>query len=444
MGQACPKKLRVHLSDDNRNRQNNVRHPSDDAALLFLVASEQPGPSALRLTQTGATSEPLGPSAQRLTKKQLTTKGHVKKYSDVHAGNAQAESTNQLIWMSSVPPRDSMPAGSRVYVVRRMKLPDDRVQTVIDEVPEPKRAQMKKPKKLEEVTDFGQTEPLIESSDSPVQDMCKKAVSIQSTVLGQSESQALKSTLPSQSESRALSQAQVAKTTRRNAYIKQLMARMGSKEIEERIRAIGQLVDDCTLKPSMVVSCIFPVFDSIRARLVESNRMVNLHMLKALGTIIPQMKESLSKVVYMLIPAIINNHINSKTYAIYIAALAAIRSIVHNLDNSFLLEIFVTKTQLLSGHAKTDLTDIVADMAMELYPRRPKMVEQEVLPLLWHLLVVCSRSAATVTLFRALYFHMGPRLWASAACQPLSIRRGLHQLLSSAHGYKKKHTSEHL
>lgn len=64
---------------------------------------------------------------------------------------------------------------------------------------------------------------------------------------------------------------------------------------------------------------------------MESNRKVNLHMLKALGTIIPQMKESLPKVVYVLIPAIVDNHLNSKTNAIYVTALAAIRSVVRNL-----------------------------------------------------------------------------------------------------------------
>ncbi|XP_035256837.1 TOG array regulator of axonemal microtubules protein 2 [Anguilla anguilla] len=218
----------------------------------------------------------------------------------------------------------------------------------------------------------------------------------------------------------------------KDTYVKQLMAQMGSKCIQKRISAINQLVDDCILKPGIIMSCIFPVFDTIRARLVESNRMVNLHMLKALGTIIPQMKERLHKVVFLLIPAIVDNHLNSKTNAIYSTALAAIRSVVHNLDNSLLLEILVTKAQLISGNAKTDLTDTVAGMVMELYPRRPKMVEQQVLPLLWHMLAICSRSAATVTLFRALYSHMGPRLWAAAACQPLSIRKGLQHLLSSA------------
>lgn len=100
------------------------------------------------------------------------------------------------------------------------------------------------------------------TDSSPSQGMCKTPATIQSTVSGQPGSQAFKNTHPSQSESRALSK--VAKRTCWNAYIKPLMAQMGSKCIQERIRAIDQLVDSCTLRPDLVMSCAFSVIQLSR------------------------------------------------------------------------------------------------------------------------------------------------------------------------------------
>ncbi|KAJ8418187.1 hypothetical protein AAFF_G00138960 [Aldrovandia affinis] len=343
--------------------------------------------------------------------------------------------SNQLVWQR-VPSTDNIPAARKIYIVSKTKLPGEKVSALIADIPAPRKVFIVRKNHLpgEELITVANQVPALKkvffdrktelpqhSSNSTVQALCK--ISRKTTPAS------VQITLPGQSVSWAEPWDQGTKMAGRNAYIKHMTAKMESKEFQERIRAIDQLVEDCNTNPSMVMTCIFPVFDAIRARLVESNRKVNLHMLEALGLIIPQLKKSLSKVVYILIPALVDNHLNSKNTAIYSAALGAIRALVQNIDNALLLEIFVTKAQLLSGQAKADLTDTVADMVMELYSRKPKMVEQEVLPLLWHLLAVSGNTEETGTLCKALYSQMGPRLRTCAASQPLSIVKDLNNLL---------------
>ena len=71
------------------------------------------------------------------------------------------------------------------------------------------------------------------------------------------------------------------------------------------------------------------------------------------------------------------------------------------------------------------------ELVTELYPRRPQLVEQKALPLLWGLLGPSSGSVhrATTSLCRALHHQMGPGLRQSAASQPPSVGRDLNQLL---------------
>ncbi|KAJ8418152.1 hypothetical protein AAFF_G00138610 [Aldrovandia affinis] len=337
--------------------------------------------------------------------------------------------SNQIVWQR-IPSTDNIPPARKIYIVSKTKLPGEKVSALIADIPAPRKVFIVRKNHLpgEELITVAKkvffdrkTELPQHSSNSTVQGL--------RNISKKSAPASVQRTLPGQSVSQAEPQDQGIKMVARNAYIKQMTAKMESTEFQERIRGINQLVEDCHRNPDMVMSCICPVFDAIRARLVESNRKVNLHMLEALGLIIPQLKESLSKVLYILIPALVNNHLNSKNTAIYSAALGAIRALVQNIDNALLLEIFVTKAQLLSGQAKADLTDTVADMVMELYSRKPKMVEQEVLPLLWHLLAICKNSRATATLCKALYSQMGPRLRRCAVSQPLSIIKDLNNLL---------------
>uniref|UniRef100_A0A3Q3VUZ0 TOG domain-containing protein n=1 Tax=Mola mola TaxID=94237 RepID=A0A3Q3VUZ0_MOLML len=181
---------------------------------------------------------------------------------------------------------------------------------------------------------------------------------------------------------------------------------------------------------------LFQVFDAFKARLQESNSKVNLYALESLLKIIPSLKDNLSQVVNILVPAIVDNHLNSKNSAIYSAAIRAINALTLHLDNILLLQPLCTKAQFLNGKAKVDLVEKVA----ELYPRKPQMVEQKVLPLLWHLLGTPTHSGiihgrgssvrgATVNLCQALHAQMGPSLVDLAACQSASVHKSLNELL---------------
>ncbi|XP_061599844.1 TOG array regulator of axonemal microtubules protein 1 [Cololabis saira] len=223
-------------------------------------------------------------------------------------------------------------------------------------------------------------------------------------------------------------------------YINQISGLLGSKDFRERIKGIDQLVADCQHNPNMVIKSIFPLFDSFKARLQESNSKVNLHALESLQKIIHLLKDNLSQVVNILFPAIVDNHLNSKNNAIYSAAIGAINALVLNIDNLLLLQPFCTKAQFLCGKAKIDLIEKVAGLVTELYPRKPQMVEQKVLPLLWHLLGTSTHSGtihgrggslrgATANLCQALYAQMGPTLTECAASQPTNVHKSLNEIL---------------
>uniref|UniRef100_A0A8C1MA95 TOG domain-containing protein n=1 Tax=Cyprinus carpio TaxID=7962 RepID=A0A8C1MA95_CYPCA len=211
----------------------------------------------------------------------------------------------------------------------------------------------------------------------------------------------------------AVSKAAVHSLADRSEYVKQMKTLLNSKDFRERIKAIDQLVCDCEENPALVISSLFP------ARLQESNSKVNLRALEALQLIVALLRDSLAPVLNILIPAVVDNHLNSKNSSISTAALGAVQALMHNIDNSLLLQPFCSKAQYLSGKAKLDLIERVAELVRELYPRRPQLVEQKVLPLLWTLLrSSCSGGnvrAAAATLAEALHAHMGRTLLESAA-----------------------------
>ncbi|XP_061650167.1 TOG array regulator of axonemal microtubules protein 1-like isoform X2 [Phyllopteryx taeniolatus] len=229
----------------------------------------------------------------------------------------------------------------------------------------------------------------------------------------------------------------------KNEYIKHITGLLGSKDFRERIKGMDQLVADCQYNPNIVIQNIFPVFDALKARLQECNSKVNQYALESLQKIIPLMRDNLSQVVNILVPAIVDNHLNSRNNAIYSAAIGTIDALIFNLDNSLLLQPFCTKAQFASGKAKVDLVEKVADLVSELYPRKPQMVEQKALPLLWHLLGTSSHSgtvhgrggsvrAATANLCQALSAHMGPNLSECAASQSANVHKGLNEVLRNA------------
>ena len=71
------------------------------------------------------------------------------------------------------------------------------------------------------------------------------------------------------------------------------------------------------------------------------------------------------------------------------------------------------------------------ELVTELYPRRPQVVEQKVLPLLWCVLGQTSGGMhqANTSLCQALLDQMGPGLVQSAASQSPNVRRDLNKLL---------------
>lgn len=73
------------------------------------------------------------------------------------------------------------------------------------------------------------------------------------------------------------------------------------------------------------------VFDAFKERLQESNSKVNLYALEALQKIITLLKDNLAQVVHILVPAVVDNHLNSKNNGIYTAATAAIHALISNL-----------------------------------------------------------------------------------------------------------------
>ncbi|KAG7281230.1 hypothetical protein CRUP_019755, partial [Coryphaenoides rupestris] len=182
------------------------------------------------------------------------------------------------------------------------------------------------------------------------------------------------------------------------------------------------------------------VFDAFKARLQESNSKVNLYALESLQKIVRLLKDNMSQVVNILVPAIVDNHLNSKNAAVYTAATGAIGELMLNIDNIFLLQPFCTKAQFLSGKAKVYLIEKVAELVTALYPRRPQLVEKKALPLLWYLLGLSGHSGtvhgrggsvrgATSHLCQALHTQMGHGLVESASFQLPNVQKGLSDVL---------------
>ncbi|XP_056349306.1 TOG array regulator of axonemal microtubules protein 1 [Oenanthe melanoleuca] len=217
-------------------------------------------------------------------------------------------------------------------------------------------------------------------------------------------------------------------------HLRELLAALGARDFQQRIGAVRRLQRDTESCPALVLGNIVRIFDAFKPRLHDSNSKVSQVALEALHKMIPVLKDNLSPVINMLIPAIVDNNLNSKNPGVYAAATNVIQALCQHLDTSLLLQPFCTKAQFLSGKAKQDLTEKLAELVQELYPRKPCAVEQKVLPVLWHLLgsSASSGSVPTASLAQALWAQMGPGLLAHAAAQPLHIRKSLEELLETA------------
>uniref|UniRef100_G1NM34 TOG array regulator of axonemal microtubules 1 n=1 Tax=Meleagris gallopavo TaxID=9103 RepID=G1NM34_MELGA len=226
-------------------------------------------------------------------------------------------------------------------------------------------------------------------------------------------------------------------------YVKDIVGLLNAKDFRDRINGIKQLLSDTENNQDFVVVNIVKIFDAFKSRLHDSNSKVNQVALETMHKMIPLLKDNLSPVINMLVPAMVDNNLNSKNPGIYAAATDVIQALCQHLDSYLLLQPFCTKVQFLNGKAKQDITEKLADLVVELYPRKPHAVEQKVLVVLWHLLGTMTNSgslpgaggnirAATAKLSKALFAQMGPSLLAHAAAQPPHIKRSLEEFLEIA------------
>ncbi|XP_021257112.1 TOG array regulator of axonemal microtubules protein 1 isoform X2 [Numida meleagris] len=223
-------------------------------------------------------------------------------------------------------------------------------------------------------------------------------------------------------------------------YVKDIVGLLNAKDFRDRINGIKQLLSDTENNQDFVVVNIVKIFDAFKSRLHDSNSKVNQVALETMHKMIPLLKDNLSPVINMLVPAMVDNNLNSKNPGIYAAATDVIQALCQHLDSYLLLQPFCTKVQFLNGKAKQDITEKLADLVVELYPRKPHAVEQKVLVVLWHLLGTMTNSgslpgaggnirAATAKLSKALFAQMGPSLLTHAAAQPPHIKRSLEEFL---------------
>nr|XP_004415032.2 PREDICTED: protein FAM179B isoform X3 [Odobenus rosmarus divergens] len=224
-------------------------------------------------------------------------------------------------------------------------------------------------------------------------------------------------------------------------YIKVITSLLNAKDFRDRINGIKQLLSDTENNQELVVVNIVKIFDAFKSRLHDSNSKVNLVALETMHKMIPLLRDNLSPIINMLIPAIVDNNLNSKNPGIYAAATNVVQALSQHVDNYLLLQPFCTKAQFLNGKAKQDMTEKLADIVMELYQRKPHATEQKVLVVLWHLLGNMTNSGslpgaggnirtATAKLSKALFVQMGQNLLNQAASQPPHIKKSLEELLN--------------
>uniref|UniRef100_G3SXH6 TOG array regulator of axonemal microtubules 1 n=1 Tax=Loxodonta africana TaxID=9785 RepID=G3SXH6_LOXAF len=208
-------------------------------------------------------------------------------------------------------------------------------------------------------------------------------------------------------------------------YIKVITGLLNAKDFRDRINGIKQLLSDTENNQELVVGNIVKIFDAFKSRLHDSNSKVNLVALETMHKMIPLLRDNLSPIINMLIPAIVDNNLNSKNPGIYAAATNVVQALTQH---------------FLNGKAKQDMTEKLADIVMELYQRKPHATEQKVLVVLWHLLGNMTNSGslpgaggnirtATAKLSKALFAQMGQNLLNQAASQPPHIKKSLEELL---------------
>ncbi|XP_048699378.2 LOW QUALITY PROTEIN: TOG array regulator of axonemal microtubules protein 2 [Caretta caretta] len=221
--------------------------------------------------------------------------------------------------------------------------------------------------------------------------------------------------------------------------LKELNKLLMAKEFQTRMEGVTLLVEHCRNNPQFVSANIVQIFDTFSLRLQDSNKKVNQHALESAATMIPILKEGLHSVVVSMVTVVTDN-LNSKNSGIYTAAVKVLDTMIANLDNALLLQVFASRVHFISGRAMQDITEHLSALVASVYPRKPQAVERHTLPVLWYFLnnmigngVLPGRSGNVRTvvckLAKSLYKEMGRSLEDHASSQPQHAIKSLRDLL---------------
>lgn len=95
------------------------------------------------------------------------------------------------------------------------------------------------------------------------------------------------------------------------------------------------------------LSIYFQIFDAFKSRLHDSNSKVNLVALESMHKMIPLLRDNLSPIINMLIPAIVDNNLNSKNLGIYAAATNVIQALSQHVGKKSYFGILIILTLFL-------------------------------------------------------------------------------------------------
>ncbi|XP_046317259.1 TOG array regulator of axonemal microtubules protein 1 isoform X3 [Marmota monax] len=118
-------------------------------------------------------------------------------------------------------------------------------------------------------------------------------------------------------------------------YVKVITNLLNAKDFRDRINGIKQLLSDAENNQELVVGNIVKIFDAFKSRLHDSNSKVNLVALETMHKMIPLLRDNLSPIINMLIPAIVDNNLNSKNPGIYTAATNVVQALSQHIITYF-------------------------------------------------------------------------------------------------------------
>ncbi|EPY82388.1 hypothetical protein CB1_000659006 [Camelus ferus] len=127
-------------------------------------------------------------------------------------------------------------------------------------------------------------------------------------------------------------------------YIKVITSLLNAKDFRDRINGIKQLLSDTENNQELVVGNIVKIFDAFKSRLHDSNSKVNLVALETMHKMIPLLRDNLSPIINMLIPAIVDNNLNSKNPGIYAAATNVVQALSQHVGFLFRLFFYNAET----------------------------------------------------------------------------------------------------